>query len=223
MSGPTHSLVTWRYREAVTMVRGKRVALNRARELVEQAGISLEVWRLKRGLRREKLAVVHPASTVARVVLIGCSKQKHKERTQARDMYTSTLFRKQLVLALLMVPPTHVFIVSAHYGLLPLDQLIAPYENSIKTHSREDRAAWAYRVFMKLSDRMSERFGEKAKETDLPLRSLDIVLLMGASYARPVRAAAPEEWTFTEPLAGMQVGERLRWLNRAIRRAKKRA
>ncbi len=38
-----------------------------------------------------------------------------------------------------------------------------------------------------------------------------VVLLGGAAYADPVRAQAPDDWTFEEPLKGLQVGERLRW------------
>lgn len=55
---PTHSIVTWKSREPVTMLRGKQRALIRARELAESTEQSLEVWKLERGMRREKLRVV---------------------------------------------------------------------------------------------------------------------------------------------------------------------
>lgn len=76
-----------------------------------------------------------------------------------------------------------------------------------------------------LEDRMSCRFHAKgweaANKKHGPLRSLEVVLLMGKTYAEPLRTAAPAHWTFEEPLEGMQVGERLQWLKRAIERAKK--
>lgn len=222
---PTHSIVTWRTRDPVTMVRGERRAFIRARELAESTKKSLEVWRLERGRRRDKRGVVHPAACVATVVLVGCSKQKRTERVTAAEMYSpSPLFRKQMAVARQDVRSTRIFIVSAKYRLMSPHRIIKPYEYQISDMTRDERREWADWVIDDLYDRMSCRFYEpdwQQKREALPLRALDVVLMMGASYARPLRAAAPDDWTFTEPLAGMQIGERLRWLNRAIRRARK--
>ena len=204
------------------MLRGKQRALIRARELAESTEQSLEVWKLERGMRREKLRVVHPAACVATVVLVGCSKQKRTEEAQAVEMYDpSPLFRKQLAVARQLVRSTRVFIVSAKYGLVRPWKTLLPYEHTIRDKTKEQRVEWADEVIDLLDAFAGVRFGEEIKETDQSLRALNVVLMMGASYARPLRAAAPDDWMFTEPLAGMQIGERLRWLNSAIRRAKK--
>jgi hypothetical protein len=110
-----------------------------------------------------------------------------------------------------------VFVVSAKHCLLPLTKKIRPYDDTLAGKTSQWRKVWAEQIMSDLADRMMD-MRESVRE---PLRALDIVLLMGSSYARPLRAAAPDGWTFSEPLAGLQVGERLRWLNRAIRRAKK--
>jgi hypothetical protein len=222
---PTHSIVTWRSRDPVTMVRGERRAFIRARELAESTGQSLEVWRLARGLRSEKRGVVHPAVCVATVVLVGCAKQKRTERVTAAEMYSpSPLFRKQLAVARQEVRSTRIFVVSAKHGLMTLRRKIAPYEHRLQDKTRDERREWADWIIDDLYDRMSCWFyedGWEHKRETTPLRAINIVLMMGNEYARPLRAAVPDDWTFVEPLAGMQIGERLRWLNRAIRRAKK--
>jgi hypothetical protein len=204
------------------MLHGKQVALNRARELAEQTGQSLEVWRLVRGLRQEKLAVVHPSACVATVVLVGCSKKKRAEPAVATLLYDpSPLFRKQMAVARQIARSNRVFIVSAKHGVVSVLKILKPYEHTLCDKTTKQRAEWADSIVMRLEVLMASRFGEDHEGGTERLRSLDVVLMMGASYARPLRTAAPDDWTFTEPLAGMQIGERLRWLNRAIRRAQK--
>lgn len=222
---PTHSLVTWGRRKHVAFAGNAADVLIRARTEADATGRSLDVWRLEDGLRREKLAVVHPAANVARVVLVGCSKQKRKQETIAALLYSSQLFQKQMEYALGMASQTHVFVVSAKHQLLPLKALVKPYEHELRDKTRAEREDWAHNVMDDLDDRMSCRFHvgewEAANKKHGLLRSLDVVLLMGRIYAEPLKAAAPEHWTFTEPLAGMQVGKRLQWLKRAIESATK--
>lgn len=140
-------------------------------------------------------------------------------------MYSSQLFQKQLNYALWMAPQTHVFVVSAKYRLVPLKKRVVPYEHELRDKTPAEREEWADDVMTDLEDRMSSRFHvdgwETANEKHGPLRSLEVVLLMGKTYAEPLKTAAPEHWTFAEPLAGKQVGERPQWLKRAIESAKK--
>jgi len=61
-----------------------------------------------------------------RVVLISCVKQKQPGKARARDLYSSPLFRKHLAYAELLAPDA-IYILSARYGLVPLDAEIEPY------------------------------------------------------------------------------------------------
>ena len=61
-----------------------------------------------------------------RIVLIYCVKTKLDHPTKAEDLYISNLFKNYLAYAR-YIKPDLVFILSAKYGLLKLDEQIAPY------------------------------------------------------------------------------------------------
>lgn len=207
------------------MVRGKRVAFIRAREEAEHSGNSIEVWHLERGMRRKKLGVVHPSWTLGRIVLIGCSRMQRQDRTKAADFYTSPLFKKQLELSKHLHASAEALIVSPEYGLVSMGKPMRPHEASLVGKSAESKKDWADWVIDDLLDRMACRFHKPGWEEELEskgaIRSLEVVLLLGSYQAKLLRAAAPEELTFSEPMAGLRIGERLRWLNRAITNAKR--
>ena len=46
----------------------------------------------------------------------------------------------------------HVYILSAKYGLLSLDQVIEPYDVALSEKTRQERNRWAERVKIKLDD-----------------------------------------------------------------------
>ena len=79
------------------------------------------------------------------IVFISCVKQKRGVSCAARDMYTSDLFKKSLAYAK-QLRPRKVYILSAKYGLLELDDLIKPYNQTLNEISEDKRKAWAYKV-----------------------------------------------------------------------------
>src|SRR5688500_10333719 len=83
------------------------------------------------------------------VYLISCVSQKRNQVCAARDLYTSVWFRK----ARRYVERSGCswFVLSAEYGLVPPDQVIAPYERTLKSAGITDRRAWAERVARQLS------------------------------------------------------------------------
>jgi hypothetical protein len=76
--------------------------------------------------------------------LISCSKSKGGHRDSARHMYTSPLYRKSVLLT------EHwgisFSILSAKYGLLQPDEVIEPYELTLKGASRLKKIEWARSV-----------------------------------------------------------------------------
>lgn len=146
------------------------------------------------------------------VALVGCGKAKVDVPAPARALYTSPLFAKSVALGELVADV--VLIASAGRLLVELDEVVAPYDATLSTWAPTARAAWG----RELVDRLTAR----TLGTPTPIR---LVLLMGEKYSAPIRDAVTEErkrvpsrWTEpAEPLAGLQVGERLSWLNRALR------
>ena len=66
------------------------------------------------------------------VVLLSCVKSKRTVRCRTADMYISPLFRKMMAYANTL-SPKRLFILSAKYGLLSPDDLIDPYQCTLKT------------------------------------------------------------------------------------------
>lgn len=87
-----------------------------------------------------------------RIALISCTKSKTSYPAPARLLYSkSDLFRK----ALAYVEPyaDHVYVLSALYGLVALDQPLEPYELTLKTMPARERKRWAERVFSQIQQR----------------------------------------------------------------------
>ncbi len=84
-------------------------------------------------------------SPKADVVLVSCVKSKRSASCPAEQMYTSDLFKKMMAYAR-KLSPRKIFILSAKYGLLALDTMIEPYEQTLKKMPLAERRIWAARV-----------------------------------------------------------------------------
>lgn len=73
-------------------------------------------------------------------VLVGCSKDKGPVAAEARDLYTSPLFRRARAVA---ERGQRWFVLSALYGLVQPAQRLAPYDFSLTRWTPEQRLAWA--------------------------------------------------------------------------------
>jgi cytoplasmic iron level regulating protein YaaA (DUF328/UPF0246 family) len=80
-----------------------------------------------------------------KIVLISCVSKKLPRNSKARDLYISPLFKKNLQYALKLAPD-QIFILSAKYGLVGLDDEIEPYEMTLNTMSVKEIKQWANSV-----------------------------------------------------------------------------
>src|SRR5687767_11754982 len=87
-----------------------------------------------------------------RVLLVGCVKGKQAEERPAQDLYRSPLWRARKEYALRS--GRRWFILSALYGLLDPDELIAPYDLALADVSAVERRAWAEEVAHSLEQRV---------------------------------------------------------------------
>jgi hypothetical protein len=85
---------------------------------------------------------------MSKVALISCVKTKAKLSCKARDFYISSLFKKSLEYTLKNFDI--VFILSAKYGLLSLNQVIEPYEKTLNTASIRERKLWSFNVYKQI-------------------------------------------------------------------------
>lgn len=133
------------------------------------------------------------------IVCISCVKSKRKSPCAAKDMYTSPLFRKMLMYAQ-QLRPQKIFILSAEYGLLKPDDVIAPYEKTLKSMKISERSAWAGTVLSRLR-----------QEADL--QEDKFIFLAGARYrenlVRHIRH-------YEVPMEGLSFGPQLHWLTERV-------
>ena len=102
-----------------------------------------------------------------KIVLISCVKSKLNVPAQAKDLYISPQFKYSLKYAY-KINADKIFILSAKYGLLELDQLIDPYEQTLSNQKSEQKA-WAVNVLNSL-------------ETKTNLFSDYFIILAGKKY-----------------------------------------
>ncbi len=138
------------------------------------------------------------------IALISCTKSKTAYKAPARVLYSeSALFRK----ALAHVEPSAaaVYVLSALHGLVTLDQVLEPYELTLKAMSRKQRQEWAARVL----GQIRERYGPD-------LGGMTFAFHTGVEYREKLaplleRAGA----TCICPVEGLAIGERMQFYDRS--------
>ena len=134
-----------------------------------------------------------------KIVLISCVKSKRKSPAKAKDLYTSTLFQSNLQYAYHLKPDA-IYILSAKYGLLDLDQIIVPYEMTLNTMTEAEKKSWSRMVLDVLQ-----------KKADL--KSDLFVILAGMNYRKYL---LPGLTHYEIPLEGLSFGRQLQELKRRI-------
>lgn len=86
------------------------------------------------------------------IVFLSCVKTKQATRCAARNMYTSDLFKKSLAYAE-KLQPAHIYILSAKYGLLELQDVIEPYNATLVGANDATCKRWAYMVYKQMLEK----------------------------------------------------------------------
>lgn len=134
----------------------------------------------------------------ADILLVTCVKSKGTRPCAAKDLYTSTLFRKQRAYAEKTGVPW--FILSAEHGLVSPDEWLAPYERYLADTSASYRAAWGAWVAARLELLVG------------PLQSKVVEIHAGSTYVDAVRPDLERLGArLVDPLRGLQMGPRLAW------------
>lgn len=136
-----------------------------------------------------------------RIVLISCVKTKLDHPAKAEHLYISDLFTKNLAYAK-KLKPDHIFILSAKYGLLRLNDKIAPYEKTLNQMPVHERRAWSDSVISELR-----------KYADL--EQDEFIILAGEKYREFL---IPHIKKYKIPFQGLSFGNQLKALNKLINR-----
>ncbi|MEE8364209.1 MAG: hypothetical protein V3R76_00345 [Gammaproteobacteria bacterium] len=138
-----------------------------------------------------------------KVVLIACCKQKGEKAAPARELYKSPLFKTRLEYAE-SLNPDRILILSAKHGLLELDQVIEPYDISMKGKSPEEKRNWARVAYNKIS-------------TMLQPTGSEFIFLTGKDYRTELSKLLGQhpDAKITVPFEGLGIGAQLMDMKRA--------
>ena len=134
------------------------------------------------------------------IVLISCVSKKVRHPAPAKDLYDSTLFKFCFSYAR-SLRPDKIFILSAKYGLVPADKIIAPYDLTLNTMKTKEIKAWSKNVLSDLK-----------QMTDID--NDHFIFLAGEKYRRYL---LPNIKNYEIPMQGLKIGEQLSWLKQRLK------
>jgi len=134
-----------------------------------------------------------------KIVLISCASKKLAYKSKAKDLYISTLFRISFAYAK-KLKPDKIFILSAKYGLLNLNDEIATYNETLNNKPVSDIKIWAEKVVFKL--------GKIAN-----LQNDIFMFFAGKKYRKYILSHIKY---YKIPLKGLRIGEQLKFLKEKI-------
>ncbi len=140
----------------------------------------------------------HAASHIAPdpIYLVACVGQKLDHRAPAAELYRSDWFRKAR--AYVEAMGGRWFILSAAHGLVRPDQLLDPYDVTLRALSAQQRRVWGD---------MTARQLREAIGAD---QAGPVVFLAGQLYREPLLDLAGDRAVI--PMKGMRIGEQKAWL-----------
>jgi len=130
-----------------------------------------------------------------KIILISCVSKKLDKKSKAGDIYISPLFRYNLKYAL-SLNPEKIFILSAKYGLLNLEQEIEPYNQTLNKMSSLEIKDWSSLILKDL-----KKLSNLEKD--------EFIFLAGNNYRKYL---LPYIKNYKIPLQGLGIGKQLRFL-----------
>ncbi|OGW54659.1 MAG: hypothetical protein A2Y81_03620 [Nitrospirae bacterium RBG_13_43_8] len=130
-----------------------------------------------------------------KIVLISCVSQKKSHKSRVRDLYTSTLFKLNLKYAE-NLKPDKIYVLSAKYGLLSLDETIEPYNQTLNKMYAPELKSWSEETLRQINH-VSD------------IKNTKYIFLAGNKYRKYL---LPHMNDYEIPLKGLRIGEQLKRL-----------
>jgi esterase/lipase len=134
-----------------------------------------------------------------KIILISCGKRKLDHKAKTGDLYISPLFKMSLAFAR-SLKPDKIFIISANYGLLSLNQEIEPYNKTLNEMSNAEIKSWAQKV-------------REQMQSSIDFEKDEIIFLAGERYRKYL---IPFCSNASVPLKGLGIGKQLKYLKDKI-------
>lgn len=134
-------------------------------------------------------------------VFLSCTKEKASSRCKAKDMYMpSSLFEKSYNYAKDILKADHIYILSAKYHLLGLNEEIEPYNETLNDASVEERKEWTEEVLKQM----------KSRHIDFDAKTY---FLCGENYIEYLEEYFKDSKSLYK---GKGIGEIMHWLDRKL-------
>jgi hypothetical protein len=140
-----------------------------------------------------------------RIGLVGCVKRKAPSARPARDLYVSALFAGRR--ASVEKSCDEWWILSAEHGLVHPDEVLDPYDRTLKDLSTAERRQWSAQVLQKIDARIGPTSG-------------DVLEIHAGSEYRDhglVQGLLARESRVEVPTAGLGIGKQLQYYARLSR------
>lgn len=152
--------------------------------------------------RRERVSRTYQQGTPVdldhALVFVGCVKSKRPYPAPARELYISSWFHKAR--DLVEAHNAHWFVLSALYGLVRPDEVISPYDHTLKRLGVADRRAWSEMVLRQIGPLLGQ--------------TPRVVFFAGQRYREFLVEPLLERGLDVEiPMEGLTRGEQLAWLS----------
>jgi len=133
------------------------------------------------------------------IVLLSCSKAKRTYPCESRLLYdASNLFSKSLAYAQSL--SNDIFVLSSKYGLVDLDTIVEPYDETLNDKSSDELSDWGEKVIGQLKQRVD-------------IDNSTFIILAGKNYYNPIYNYLKN---VKLPLFGLSFGERLQKLDELL-------
>ena len=134
-----------------------------------------------------------------KIVLLSCVATKLSKPAPAGELYSSPLFKGSLKYAN-SLDPDDIVILSAKHYVLPLEQVIAPYDKTLLNMPSDEVKEWAEEVLRRLRKRYD-------------LENDEFIILAGAKYRKHI---VPEIKNWSSPVEGKRIGQQLQFYAQKI-------
>lgn len=135
-----------------------------------------------------------------KIVLISCVSKKLSHKAKVENLYISQLFKYSLEYAKSLSPDS-IFVLSAKYGLLPLDKEIEPYNKTLKEMPEKEVKKWADGVIEQLE-----------KQADI--QNDEIIFFAEQKYRKYL---VPHVRNYKIPLEGLDLFKQLKYLKMKLK------
>ena len=133
---------------------------------------------------------------MSKIVLISCASKKLAHKAKAKDLYISPLFCGNLTYARSM-QPDKIFILSAKYGLVDLEQELEPYNQTLNEMSAWENKQWAEKVIEQMCNK------------GVDFTNDEITFLAGEKYRKNLVSHFQK---VSIPMQGLSIGRQLKYL-----------